>query len=599
MIARKPVPVRSKTTPAEVEAPGKKELGIPGSKDLSLDTNISEPPNPPSKLISSPSSSTPTPLGENKQPLTWPLSTPSSRQKAQSTLKSAYEEARHFAGGLISHPYESTSHYSILRHSTGIVVYKGSYTNLAITIFSDGELPADRTLWLQRKGWTGKLGLRAGTLGKKTSWIDVTPSHAVSADELPKADERAWQRDIKSFRKKASGKARTHLPRETSVLRIPCEADDGYLRVVLCAGEGGKKILCPSPVFRLFSASASPGSIKGAGLTALPLELGLKIGGMVAKAHASSAVQNLASPITGALQQYEPGFLEKEALELGYDATAAQKVNAIEQHNLQKRENEYDFATYEDELAGTAAGPEVDNELKPLTPSSPFPIRFLANLQSKAIVLTPENTQVEHNLTSVPEEILLKHDGRFCCWIKLSFGKEKISEWLPTLLIFRLERHKVTHKKVVHLVPLSTDTSEPSTETDVLKDGSGTEVILMAYLGPNYDASTISSPVSPVSSSSSPTTPMELTEPELEDQRATDIEMTLAILALPTFAPELALEQIQSGKSGRTFTDKFSDLRMSGLRKYDAIPAHRVGVRTVGQKLRDQLVGKGGLYVKR
>lgn len=594
MIARKPVPVRSSTAPADPEAPEKKELGISTTKDLSLETKISKEHNPPSEVISSPSSSTPTPLAEQKQPFTWPLSTPSSRQKVQSTLKSVYEEARYLAGGVISHPYESTSHFSILRHSTGIVIYKGSYTNLTITIFSDVDLPIDRTLWLQRKGWTGKLGMKAGTLGKKTSWIDVTPSHAVSADELPKADERAWQRDIKSFRKKAEGKARMHLPRETCVLRIPCEADDGYLRVVLCVGEGGKKILCPSPVLRLVSASANPGSIKGAGLTALPLELGLKIGGMVAKAHASSAVQNLTSPITGALQQHEPGFLGKEALKLGYDATAAQKVNAMEQEHLQRREKEYDFATYEDELAETVAGAEIDSEVEPLAPSPPFPIRFLANLQSKTTAPATEYVQVEYNLTSVPEEILLQHDGRFCSLIKLPSRKDKSGDWIPALLIFRVERHKVTHKKVVQLLPLS-ESSGP----DSVKDGIRVEAILMAYLGPNYDSSAISSPTSPTPSSTSPTTPMELTAPELEEQRTTDIEMTLSLLALPTFAPELALEQIQSKKSDRTLTNKFSDLRMSGQRKYDAIPAHCLGVRTEGQKLRDQLVGKGGLYIKR
>jgi hypothetical protein len=245
-------------------------------------------------------------------------------------------------------------------------------------------------------------------------------------------------------------------------------------------------------------------------------------------------------------------------------------------------------------LAETVAGAEIDSDVEPLALSPPFPIPFLASFQSKALTPAAEHAQPEYRLTNIPEEILLKHDGRFCGWIKLLLSKDKSSDWTPALLIFRAERHKVAHKKVVQMLPLS-ESSRP----DSFEDGGRVEAMLMAYLGPNYDSSTISSPTSPISSSTSPTTPMELTEPELEEQRTTDIEMTHSLLALPTFAPELALEQIRSKKVDRTVTNKFSDLRMSGQRKYDAIPAHRLGVRTEGQKLRDQLVGKGGLYIKR
>lgn len=52
-------------------------------------------------------------------------------------MSSAYGEVRHFAGGLISHPAESTKHLSILRHAIGIMYYTGLYTNLATTGFAD------------------------------------------------------------------------------------------------------------------------------------------------------------------------------------------------------------------------------------------------------------------------------------------------------------------------------------------------------------------------------------------------------------------------------------------------------------------------------
>lgn len=114
-----------------------------------------------------------------------------------SKVKSAYGEVKHFAGGLISHPYEATKHYSVLRHSHGLVFYKGPTTSVSFTIFSDQPLPADRTLSLQRRGFSGKMGMRVGAaLGNRTAWIDVTPSIDATADQLPKADERAWQRDV-------------------------------------------------------------------------------------------------------------------------------------------------------------------------------------------------------------------------------------------------------------------------------------------------------------------------------------------------------------------------------------------------------------------
>ena len=180
-------------------------------------------------------------------------STNSQISSGQSKFKTAYEETKHFAGGLISHQFESSKHFSVLRHSHGFVLYRGSATNIAFTIFSDEPLPSDRSLWLQSKGSSGKTGLRIGTLGgKKNGWVDVTPSQKIQADQLPVSDERAWQRDIKKFLDKAPKQIRHHQVRETTVVRIPCEVDDGYFRIVLCTN-AGKKILCPSPVFRIAS----------------------------------------------------------------------------------------------------------------------------------------------------------------------------------------------------------------------------------------------------------------------------------------------------------------------------------------------------------
>lgn len=88
----------------------------------------------------------------------------STTSKTSSQVRKVYQEARYLAGGLIHHPSQSTKHYSILRHSYGLVFYQGTTTSLAISIFADAPLPPERTIWLQSKGWTGKAGMRARSL---------------------------------------------------------------------------------------------------------------------------------------------------------------------------------------------------------------------------------------------------------------------------------------------------------------------------------------------------------------------------------------------------------------------------------------------------
>src|SRR5450432_622182 len=98
------------------------------------------------------------------------------------------------------------------------------------------------------------------------------PLTRVNVSQLNSNDERAWQRDIGCFSKRADGYVKTnHKLRETAIIRIPVEAGDSYYCLLLCSG-ASKKVLRPSPVFRLLSSSTSPGSIRGAGLSTLPLE---------------------------------------------------------------------------------------------------------------------------------------------------------------------------------------------------------------------------------------------------------------------------------------------------------------------------------------
>lgn len=69
----------------------------------------------------------------------------------------------------------------------------------------------------------------------------MSPPITAHPDQLKAADERAWERDIKKFLRKASKTLAKHQVGETNGLRIPCDAHDGYLRFVMCAGEKGKR----------------------------------------------------------------------------------------------------------------------------------------------------------------------------------------------------------------------------------------------------------------------------------------------------------------------------------------------------------------------
>lgn len=91
--------------------------------------------------------------------------------------QTALDETKYFAGGLISHPFEYTKHFAILRHSTALIWYRGPSTSVTVTVFSDAPLPPTRTVWLQRKGFSGNMGMNLKSLvGANDSWLDVTPS---------------------------------------------------------------------------------------------------------------------------------------------------------------------------------------------------------------------------------------------------------------------------------------------------------------------------------------------------------------------------------------------------------------------------------------
>ncbi|OOF89959.1 hypothetical protein ASPCADRAFT_212336 [Aspergillus carbonarius ITEM 5010] len=327
-----------------------------------------------------------------------PLPTPT-----PSTPQKAYHSARYLLGNLITHPTESTKTTTILRHSHGIVFYRGSTTSLAISIFSTTPLPPTRTLWLQNKGWTGQTGMRTkALLGFTDSWINVTPTIPIRAEQIEPEDERAWQRDIAKFRKSAQGKIRDHVLRETAVVRIPVEAGDGYYRLVLC-GDEKKKVVCYSPVFRVLSTSWSMSSVRGASLSTLPLEMGALVMGMYVQSAAEAVVAPVTEAVQNKVQPYEPGWVTRTAAETAYSVSGVgERVDSV-----------LGIGDDDDEGEGTRDVQQGCQVVLEDGPTTPFPVDFGARVEGE------ESDGMRFRLDRVPDMVLDKYHGVFFGWVRV------------------------------------------------------------------------------------------------------------------------------------------------------------------------------------
>lgn len=505
----------------------------------------------------------------------------------QSKFATAFQEARYFAGGLIAHPYESTKHYSILRHSHGLVYYSGSTTSLAITIFSDQELPADRTLWLQRRGFSGNTGMKiGGLLGARSSWIDVTPTVKATADQVNPNDERAWQRDIKKFLKKASKDVRNHRVRETNILRIPTDADDGYLRVVLCTNQG-KKVLCGSPVFRLASSSTDSSTLRGSSLMTMPLEAGLKIASIAGKTAVNTYTGALASTakttVTNQVSAiYQPSFVAQEAMTRAYDESGiTDRIDNMNKQYGDARDGSFHVQTGESYDA--LARPDIVGDDS--GPVAPFPIRFHGKVvtgtgKGKASLNMPTA-----NLSGVPEEILLKHRGVFFGWAainlpqKLAAEKKISDEWHKAVIFISPDmdgRRTVVQRNTVRVYLIHDFQSVQFLDAKL-------SVIVMGYLRTIEQLQAGE-------------------EPDVEAQMFDlykDVTVTTASLSRPAWAAATTLERVKSAQSSRNLTERYVDFRQTTQKQIDRVPVHRLGVRTEGAALKDRLIGNGGVWIPR
>ncbi|KAJ5807698.1 Monooxygenase FAD-binding [Penicillium robsamsonii] len=513
-------------------------------------------------------------------------------------VQKAYSEARHFLTGLINRPTESNKHVTILRHSHGLVFYRGPTTSVAISIFSDVPLPPEHTLWLQSKGWTGKTGMQFKSLLRlRDSWLDVTPGMPLRADQVIPDDERAWQRDIKKFLKKAPSRPRdTHQLRETAVVRIPAEAGDGYFQLVLCQGLK-KKVLGNSPVFRVLSTSTAPSSIRGASLSTLPLE----VGAMVLSLYAHTAARTVAGPAAVAIQSKAAPFQAK---------AAALRPSWVTKTVAQKA---YATSGIENRVGGIINGPKGPigrSQINPAAPEiagtspvsidvgpqPPFPMTFKARCQTDQISY-PNNSDdtPKLNLIRMPDWVTEQLRGYFFGWARFDTGSSKgppVDEWYPAILSVRaLDPLQAAR---VNLAQISKRVVAIRLLEDVPLQTSKVEIRVLGYLRAEIPP------------------PTGTTSKDLADAQAAAVEAALLAdvydasvvqdtLAHPAWAvkyPAVSDPQQNSSWIDRT-VEGYTNIITRGQKLVEQVPLHLIGVRSVTDEIRESHIAVNGFYIVR
>lgn len=504
-------------------------------------------------------------------------STPGKRPK----LVTALEETSYFLGGLLSHPVETTKYFTILRHSHGLVYYKGPETSLAISIFSTRPIPPSRRLWLQLKGWTGNTGMAAKAFFRSNnSWINVTPDNQVSADSIPPQDERAWQRDIRKFTTKATKTQLKQTLRETVVVRIPFEASDGYFRLVLTTEES-RKVLCPSPVFRVASTSMSASSVKGASLKTLPIELTVKaaqVAANIAKTKAVAAAtpliaaNGLVTSVTAPVQQYG-GYAQT-----AWDMSGAQDHIDAANEQYEARQEEGIVldrtASAPTGLRGSVVGDDAG-------PVSPFPVRFSGIVAKGTGSSTATFDMPTANLDDLPPDLLSSvSPGVYFGWALVvprdSAQADVHDTWrqaIVTISFITTNTSKIAQRKTVRAYLLH------EFPANTLFIGSKLKLSVMGYLRPLTLA----------------------TETDVFMlETLNDIAITRASLDRPAWSHEQMIRRVKTAQAERGISDRLVDARIVGQRKIDKIPIHKFGVRSDSFGIHDRgMYGNGGVWVKR
>jgi hypothetical protein len=558
-------------------------------------------------------------------------------------VQTAFSEARHFAGGLIPHPTESTKHYTVLRHSPPLIFYRGPSTSVAITIFSspDHPLPADRTLWLVQRGFSGASGMKIKAFFNATDeWLHVTPSTQTEAHQVAPDTERAWQRDIGKAAKKLlkdKGPKKAHVARETHVIRVPEASDDGYFRLILCTGKGTPfgttetsfkcKTLCTSPIFRVASTSTDSSVFRGASLTTLPLEMGVFVGSMVASVTVDRYIAPVRDPVEALADKVRPGLVTETVGGLVHDELSERSA----EQNLER--DQAWFAAHQSHVTRSL---EADsNSIHPIGPDSgpeaPFPVKFQGKVVRGTGRSQAELGMPTANLSGVADEVQYRLHGTYFGWACVQPKREKeqnkskqskgqtLSPDLPSPTgtfnpasptfdpppspaCTEPEPQPEWHEAIITIAPSPSATPSvtpkplvaihllnQSPDTSLL--GATLKVIALGLLRPPRPA--LSPPP---------------TLKEGLDAASRDVCLTLVSLAREHWIPGSAAVavELKKRKSDRGLGARIGDVRDKIVTR--VVPAgvtavagnlHRVGVRSGVGEERDRWRGEGGYWVRR
>jgi hypothetical protein len=518
------------------------------------------------------------------------------------SVREGYREARHFAGGIIHHPSESTEHYSILRHSHGLVFYQGISTSVAISVFADRALPHNRTFWLKPRSWSGTAKNRATFRQQTDELIDITPTLEVRSNQLDPNHERAWQRDIMQFERRTIRGARSsHYLRETVVARIPAEAGDGYFQIVLCAGER-EETLCISPVFRVLSVSSSMGGVSGANWATLPLELGAMALSMQAQKKVGAAIIPVKMAAKSKTQSYIPSHAgdAKKVGMLAYGATGAADKVAGQIHNFnQKHEKER-------ENPFTPAF-KIDDDYDH-GPKHPYPIRFKARCDHDIGIMSKSHIMPMTRLVGVPEMATYKLWGYYFGWCSP-----------PPERVETNGRVKVLHhwlQAVIVVSPVDVDSLD---QVSIFR--ANLPVVRIQILGNSHERLPNNAEVIVEVLGCIRPWDQELESLLAEDEKAgeeiafetalinemSDISFAQDILDRPEWSPEALAQKERDaerkhkahGHGMERVKQEYTEKRLAVQKKIDQVPLHKVGVRMPADKIKDKSVVINGYFIER
>jgi hypothetical protein len=167
-----------------------------------------------------------------------------------------------------------------------------------------------------------------------------------------------------------------------------------------------KKVLCPSLVFRLLSTSTRQGSIKGASLSTLPLDIGAKALSSTARASAKTGIGNAVASIAVAVQQQIRPY--KPYLAIGTAARAACKRSGLAKVDF----NVQDANQLYYQKCNRAFGTSTSEDLPDGGPKPAFPIGLAGYISYGSRVDEQSDLLITY-LTAVPEDIMCCLNGYY------------------------------------------------------------------------------------------------------------------------------------------------------------------------------------------